>query len=376
MIPAKTDNTIGRCSSGAALRAPFPWFGGKSRVAHEVWPRLGNVPNYIEPFFGSGAMLLNRPHPAATETINDIDGFVANFWRAISLDPNAVAAHADYPVFENDLHARHAWLVAQKDNLPARLEGDPNYYDAQIAGWWCWGLCAWIGAEFCSGKGPWQPVDGLLVHTAKNGHGIERKRPMISGNHAGKGVYRTIPHLGDTGRRIERKRPHIGDAGRGINRKRPRLGDFGETGVNATDFILNWFEALSGRLRRVRVCCGDWSRITGPSVTCGQHGLTGVFLDPPYNADAERDGSLYRCDCTQISHAVRQWAIEQGSNPLMRIALCGYEGEHHMPADWECLAWKQPGGYGGQNMKVKNNNGAKERIWFSPYCLNPAETLL
>jgi hypothetical protein len=25
------------------LRAPFPWFGGKSRVAHIVWPRLGDV---------------------------------------------------------------------------------------------------------------------------------------------------------------------------------------------------------------------------------------------------------------------------------------------------------------------------------------------
>ena len=39
----------------AALRAPFPWFGGKRRVAPEVWERFGDVPNYVEPFFGSGA---------------------------------------------------------------------------------------------------------------------------------------------------------------------------------------------------------------------------------------------------------------------------------------------------------------------------------
>jgi DNA adenine methylase len=54
------------------LRAPFPWFGGKSRVAPLVWERFGNVPNYVEPFFGSGAVLLGRPHPPKTETVNDL----------------------------------------------------------------------------------------------------------------------------------------------------------------------------------------------------------------------------------------------------------------------------------------------------------------
>ena len=42
------------------LDAPFPWFGGKRRVAPIVWQRFGDVQNYVEPFFGSGAVLLNR----------------------------------------------------------------------------------------------------------------------------------------------------------------------------------------------------------------------------------------------------------------------------------------------------------------------------
>jgi hypothetical protein len=42
-------------------------------------------------------------------------------------------------------------------------------------------------------------------------------------------------------------------------------------------FLLEWFQELAKRLSRVRVCCGDWSRVTGPSVTHGM-GLTGVFL--------------------------------------------------------------------------------------------------
>ena len=43
---------------GQALKAPFPWFGGKSKVAGLVWERFGDVANYVEPFAGSLAVLL------------------------------------------------------------------------------------------------------------------------------------------------------------------------------------------------------------------------------------------------------------------------------------------------------------------------------
>ena len=76
------------------LKAPFPWFGGKSKVSELVWQRFGDVSNYVEPFFGSGAVLLARPHDPKIETVNDLDGFVANFWRSMSLAPEAVAEHA------------------------------------------------------------------------------------------------------------------------------------------------------------------------------------------------------------------------------------------------------------------------------------------
>jgi hypothetical protein len=50
---------------------------------------------------------------------------------------------------------------------------------------------------------------------------------------------------------------------------------------------------------------------------------------------------------------------------LLRIALCGYEGEHTMPDSWECIAWKANGGYA-----TSQENSAKERIWFSPHCIS------
>ena len=57
-----TQSTIENPQSAMPLKAPFPWFGGKRRVAHIVWDRFGCVPNYVEPFAGSLAVLLGRPH--------------------------------------------------------------------------------------------------------------------------------------------------------------------------------------------------------------------------------------------------------------------------------------------------------------------------
>jgi len=98
-----------------SLQAPFPYFGAKSRPAPLVWEAFGaDVPNYIEPFYGSGAVLLGRPGGAGKiETANDLDGHVVNFWRCMALQPDETAKWADWPVSELDLHARHAWLVEQ-----------------------------------------------------------------------------------------------------------------------------------------------------------------------------------------------------------------------------------------------------------------------
>jgi site-specific DNA-adenine methylase len=46
------------------MMAPFPWFGGKSRAAKLIWSRLGDVPNYVEPFAGSLAVLLGSEFAA------------------------------------------------------------------------------------------------------------------------------------------------------------------------------------------------------------------------------------------------------------------------------------------------------------------------
>jgi DNA adenine methylase len=330
------------------LAAPWPYFGGKSNACETVWSALGAVDNYVEPFCGSAAMLLGAPDGKRVETINDADGFVANFWRAVGADAEAVAEAADWPCNEVDLFARHSWLVRQAAGLTERLHADPEWYDAKIAGWWCWGACNWIGSGWCSGTGPW-------VHDGEK---------IVRGN-AGRGINRQLPHLGNAGRGINRKLPHLGDAGQGINRKLPHLGDAGQ-GHPRTEYIREWFSRLQERLRDVRVACGDWSRVAKDSVTT-RHGLTAVFLDPPYTKGA-MDYSAGGVG-GELAQEVQEWCAENGANKLLRIVLCGHAGEHDalLAHGWTARNWTARKGYAMTDEAVANSAG--ETVWCSPHCV-------
>jgi site-specific DNA-adenine methylase len=333
--------------------APFPYFGGKRTVASEIWERLGDVTNYVEPFFGSGAVLLARPHAPKTETVNDVDHFLVNFWRAVKNDPKTVAEWADYPISEADLHSRHYWLITQGRERIAACATCPDHFDAKVAGWWLWGACAWIGGGWCSGDGPWVAAEGEWQNV----------RQMPQRGDDGWGITRPIPHLGSAGQGINRKLPELG-ASRGINRKLPELG-----ADRRFDFILEWLTQLANRLRDTRVTCGDWSRVCGDSVTW-RHGPTGVFLDPPYGV-ADR-ATVYSNDCRDVAALARAWAIEAGQREDMRIAFAGYSDEHDFPG-WNKIHWKAQGGYSSQGDKQGRINAGRETLWFSPACLSARE---
>jgi len=135
----------------AALHAPFVYFGGKSAIASVVWERFGPVKQYIEPFCSSAAVLLAAPKPASLEVVGDINYYIANFWRAVKYQPDALTEAADYPVSHIDLHARHAWLK-QPERVTALVASlaDPEWPgDVKIAGCFLWGQCCWIGSGWC-----------------------------------------------------------------------------------------------------------------------------------------------------------------------------------------------------------------------------------
>lgn len=307
------------------MRAPFPYFGGKSKIAPLVWERFGSPKHYIEPFCGSAAMLLAAPKPAPLEVISDTNYFIANFWRALSHQPEAVEKWADYPVSHVDLSARHRWLIWRREVIETGLSDAEWPGDAQAAGWWLWGQCAWIGSGWCAGGQSEQ-----IPHISDAGRGIQ--------------ALGQVPHIGNPGMGIQAigQIPHIGNTGSGMQRS---------TGGNLT--------SVSERLKRVRALHGSWDR-------CLNHHYgdisTAVFFDPPYRGYADMYLENHAVDYAQLA----SWCQEHQDR---RIALCGHAGDYDL-SGWDIVAWSR-----GKHTYGGSQTTDDERIWFSPGCLTPQPTL-
>ncbi len=321
------------------MKAPFPYFGGKSSVANIVWTALGDVGHYIEPFCGSCAVLLARPDFDPTrhvETVNDADGHIANVWRSLQADPDAVAKWCDWPVNHADLIARKKVLNAATGHLLESLTADDAYYDPKLAGYYIWAASCWIG------------------------HGLIRpgKIPHLS---CGKGIHAKgkRPHLScGMGIHAKGQRPHLTHAGMGV-----------QDPYNPN--IYAWFRQLSERLRHVRVVCGDWKRVCGGNWQTAPGRPCGIFFDPPYSDVATRKMGLYAVDSDSVAHDVREWARTRADDPDYRIVLAGYYEEHEslLSEGWTVHRWSTVGGYAklGKN-KQGMKNRHREALFFSPHC--------
>ena len=265
------------------MNAPFPYFGGKSKIAHIVWQALGSPKHYIEPFFGSGAVLLLRPNYSPTqhtETICDKDGFISNVWRSLQFSPKETARWCDWPVNHADLSARKKKLIENEKYLLENLIKDDMWHDPKLAGYWIWAASCWIGSGLTS----------------------------IS----------QIPHLGGTGMGVHK----IGKVESGI---------------------YDWFNILSERLRYVKVVCGDWTRVCGGNWQDNM-GDVGMFFDPPYGVK-DRDTNVYHHDSTEIAKDVLEWVRERGKNKTYRIVVAGYEEYSELIKEgWTMQKWKTNGG--------------------------------
>lgn len=338
----------------AELTAPFPYFGGKRRVASMVWAALGNVAHYIEPFFGSGAVLLNRPafHFADSmpcETVNDLDPFIANVWRGIRFAPDEVARWCDWPVSHIDLNARRRKLLANKDRLREGLTSDDEWHDAKLAGYWVWSASCWIGS-------------GLTSPNA---------RPHVGTSGMGVHALGQIPHLSNDGVGVHAlgQRPHLSNGG---NEATPLPTDPYNTNIYA------WMRRLCERLRYVRVVNGDWSQVCGGNWQTNK-GVCGMFFDPPYAVE-DRDSDIYSEESLTVAHDVRAWAIERGASKDYRIVIAGYD-EHTelLSHGWRMQQWKGLGGYANVSRKKTTQgkeNRKRECLYFSPHCVGVSNGML
>jgi len=385
-------------------KASFPWFGGKRHAAEHVWAALGDVDHYVEPFCGTMAVLLERPHPCNrpyySETACDADGLLVNAWRSIQWYPDEVAEYASWPVSESDKIARQiacieAYAKWRTEKTLDLLAGSAEWCDPKIAGWWLYGVCCQIGAF--AYDGPWMadPVTGRITKTERPG--VRRNGPHVADNGRGMnrpqlrepGVSRNRPHLSNNGQGVNhaglrepgvsRDLPHVANDGQGVNR--PQLREPGVSRLDTEEFhplvmpnLRRWMAWLSARIRHVRIINGDWRRVCTIGVIktlpVRNGGKAGVFFDPPYSLGERADG-LYGHDTDGIANAVREWCVANGDDRDLRIVLAGFDTEHVAleARGWSVVEWfadgHLTGGMGDQQHR--------ERLWLSPHCVREAD---
>ena len=82
----------------ALLNYPGAKWGMADRIVSLMPPHR----SYLEPFFGSGAVLFHKP-PSAIETVNDIDGDIVNFFRVLREQPDDLAEEISLTPYARDV---------------------------------------------------------------------------------------------------------------------------------------------------------------------------------------------------------------------------------------------------------------------------------
>lgn len=390
--------------TGRQLVAPFPWYGGKSRWVSEVWEHLGEVGVYVEPFFGSGAVLLaSQPH--AREIVCDTDGMVCNLFRAISHDYQAVAYWADYPTVHQDLTARRHWLAKWRQDNSDSLSVDPDFCDPKAAGWWAWCLSHWIGPvnKMLELKGGGDKIPYLGIRAGGKGVSAQRielsrpdKIPFIKNGSGSRGVSQQrvdlsrpdkIPNIpswgGARGVSVQRtgitisepmvdlsrpdKIPNVSPSGSAKGVAFQRRDIAGAYSIGSGARLIPWFEALAIRLANVIVLNRDWKAALTPSKL--QHTPTapkptvGIFLDPPYLLEGR--GDVYDSDSDVNNLAALEsyaWAVENGDR--FRIAYACAEGDFDLPDGWSSSKSRTFNGHKVLAVRQKR----RDIIFYSPAC--------
>lgn len=77
--------------------------GAKWGMAKTIVSMMPKHRSYLEPFFGSGAVLFNKPH-SPIETVNDIDGDIVNFFSVLRSMPRELAEKISLTPYARDVY--------------------------------------------------------------------------------------------------------------------------------------------------------------------------------------------------------------------------------------------------------------------------------
>jgi DNA adenine methylase len=97
-------------------RTPLTYYGGKQKLAAQIVALMPPHVVYLEPFAGGAAVLFAKP-PAERETLNDIDGQIMRFWRALRDRPDELAA-----AIAATPYSRAEWEASRDDDVDDDVE--------------------------------------------------------------------------------------------------------------------------------------------------------------------------------------------------------------------------------------------------------------
>jgi DNA adenine methylase len=96
----------------STVKPPFPYFGGKQRIARQIIEQFPEHRGYIEPYAGSLSVLFAK-EPTVLEVVNDLNGHLVTFWRVLRDEPEALQF-----VCDRTPHARGDFNLAKaRDGL-------------------------------------------------------------------------------------------------------------------------------------------------------------------------------------------------------------------------------------------------------------------
>lgn len=97
------------------MKSIIKYPGSKWSIAEWIISFFPDHHSYLEPFFGSGAVLFNKPR-SNIETVNDLDGNVASLFRWIKDDPERLAHEIYYTPYSRQVYDE-AFQAAPEDSL-------------------------------------------------------------------------------------------------------------------------------------------------------------------------------------------------------------------------------------------------------------------
>lgn len=104
------------------MKAVMKYPGSKWSIAKWIINFFPEHHSYIEPFFGSGAVLFNKPR-SHIETVNDLDGNVVNLFEWIKRDPERLAHEIYFTPYARQVY-EDAFTTVPEDSLQKAV----NFY--------------------------------------------------------------------------------------------------------------------------------------------------------------------------------------------------------------------------------------------------------